>query len=163
MSEVHPDIRNVHDHVKQVLHILRTGKQDMFQLSEPQDRKNVKWVVNNYQAMRDESGNYRGANEIVLDFWPIVKKYLEMTGQKLVDDPENAVDTGASASVAEDDDTSADATPDTNASASVAEETPVEEPAADTDASASVADDEGSANDQPENDEPDTGASASVK
>lgn len=163
LSKVHPDIRNVHDHVKQVLHILRTGKQDMFQLSEPQDRKNVKWVVNNYQAMHDESGNYRGTNEIVLDFWPIVKKYLEMTGQKLVDDPDNAVDTGASASVSEDDEESADTTPDTNASASVAEETPVEEPATDTDASASVADDEGTANDQPENDEPDTGASASVK
>ena len=160
---MHPDVRNVHDHVKQVLHILRTGKQDMFQLSEPQDRKNVKWVVNNYQAMHDESGNYRGTNEIVLDFWPIVKKYLEMTGQKLVDDPDNAVDTGASASVSEDDETSADTTPDTNASASVAEETPVEEPATDTDASASVADDEGTANDQPENDEPDTGASVSVK
>ena len=78
-------------------------------------------------------------------------------------DPDNAVDTGASASVSEDDEASADTTPDTNASASVAEETPVEEPATDTDASASVADDEGTANDQPENDEPDTGASASVK
>ena len=154
LSMVHPDIRNVHDHVKQVVHTLRTGKMDMFQLAEPIDRKNVKWVVNNYQAIHDEDGNYRGINEIVLDFWPIVQKYLEMTGQKLVDDPDNKVDTGASASVKEDDQPAVSAQPtvDTGASASVSEDTTPDEtetpvvapmaksaaPMADTGASASV-------------------------
>lgn len=149
LSEVHLDIRNVHDHVKQVIHTLRTGKQDLFQLAEPVDKKNVKWVVNNYQAMHDEAGNFRGVNEIVLDFWPIVEKYLAMTGQKLVDDPANQVDTGASASV------KADATPSPAPSI----------PAADTGASASV-----SADEQPAPSTPapsatpnvDAGASASV-
>ncbi|MBM6754624.1 NAD(P)H-dependent oxidoreductase [Lactobacillus alvi] len=155
LSMVHPDVRNVFDHVKQVVHTLRTGKTDMFQLAEPVDRKNIKWVVNNYQAIRDEDGNYRGINEIVLDFWPIVQKYLEMTGQKLVDDPNNKVDTGASASVKEDD--------------QPAKAAPAQ-PAADTGASASVSDDASASQPaptqtptQPATPTADTGASASVE
>ncbi len=171
MSAVHPDVRNVHDHVKQVIHNLRTGKMDLFQLAEPVDKKNVKWVVNNYQAMHDEDGNFRGVNEIVLDFWPIVKKYLEMTGQKLVDDPNNKVDANASASV-KDDQGSAPAAPaaDTGASASVSEDSaPAPEPApsVDTGASASTKDEETPAPATPSpapvvNTPTDTGASASV-
>lgn len=164
LSTVHPDVRNVHDHVKQVLHLLRTKQMDLFQLSEPQDKKNVKWVVNNYQRMEDEDGNYRGTNEIVLDFWPIVKKYLEMTGQKLIDDPDNQVDTGASASVSDDKDSKP--TPDTAASASVSDESADQEAQADTSASASVSEDDSSNSDGDNNDQngdADTGASASVK
>lgn len=155
LNAVHPDVRNVLDHVKQVIHMLRTGKTDMFQLAEPQDQKNKNWVVNNYQAIRDDADNYRGVNEIVLDFWPVVKKYLEMTGQKLVDDPDNPVDTGASVSVKDDSKPRAD----TEASASVSEE-PDPTPAPDTDASASVSD--AGQNDDSVG-EADAGASASIK
>ncbi len=51
-----------------------------------------------YKAMHDEAGNYRGINEWVVDLWPIVKYYLETTGQKLIPDPDNQVSavTGAS-------------------------------------------------------------------
>jgi NAD(P)H-dependent FMN reductase len=168
MSVVHPDVRNVHDHVKQVVHTLRTGKTDLFQLAEPVDKKNVKWVVNNYQAIHDDENVYRGINEIVFDFWPVVKKYLEMTGQKLVDDPNSKVDANANASAKEETSTKPIAEPvaaDTEASASSTEEetstapAPVSQapatqaPAMDTSASASE--------DAPEEPEVDTDASAS--
>lgn len=141
MSAVHPDKRNVHDHVKQVIHTLRTGKTDMFQLAEPVDKKNVKWVVNNYQAIHDEDNIYRGINEIVIDFWPIVKKYLEMTGQTLVDDPNSKVDANASASESETESQPAPApatqAPAVDADASASEEDAPAQPEVDADASAS--------------------------
>lgn len=166
LAKVHPDVRNVHDHVKQVIHMLRTGKTDRFQLAEPVDQKNVKWVVNNYQAIHDDHDLYRGVNEIVIDFWPIVKKYLEMTGQALVDAPQGTaapttastpapmatVDANASASTPAAQPTAAQPAPtvDADASASTpetatptaAKPTPTtpatQAPAVDTDASAST-------------------------
>lgn len=140
LAAIHPDVRNVHDHVKQVIHMLRTGKTDMFQLAEPVDKKNVKWVVNNYQAIHDESGLYRGVNEIVIDFWPIVKKYLAMTGQKLVADPAAKVAASASAS-----DEATVPTTDASAGASTTETPAPAAPATDADASASTSEDEATA------------------
>ncbi len=160
MSAVHPDKRNVHDHVKQVIHTLRTGKTDMFQLAEPVDKKNVKWVVNNYQAIHDEDNIYRGINEIVIDFWPIVKKYLEMTGQKLVDDPNSKVDANASASTKEEAATEAPAV-DASASASESETESQPAPAPATQAPAVDADASASEEDAPAQPEVDADASAS--
>ena len=158
MSAVHPDKRNVHDHVKQVIHTLRTGKTDMFQLAEPVDKKNVKWVVNNYQAIHDEDNIYRGINEIVIDFWPIVKKYLEMTGQTLVDDPNSKVDANASASTKEEAATEA---PAVDASASASESETESQPAPATQAPAVDADASASEEDAPAQPEVDADASAS--
>lgn len=160
MSAVHPDKRNVHDHVKQVIHTLRTGKTDMFQLAEPVDKKNVKWVVNNYQAIHEEDNIYRGINEIVIDFWPIVKKYLEMTGQKLVDDPNSKVDANASASTKEEAATETPAV-DASASASESETESQPAPAPATQAPAVDADASASEEDAPAQPEVDADASAS--
>lgn len=160
MSAVHPDKRNVHDHVKQVIHTLRTGKTDMFQLAEPVDKKNVKWVVNNYQAIHDEDNIYRGINEIVIDFWPIVKKYLEMTGQTLVDDPNSKVDANASASTKEEAATEAPAV-DASASASENETESQPAPAPTTQTPAVDADASASEEDAPAQPEVDADASAS--
>src|SRR5699024_11637135 len=42
-----------------------------------------KFVVHNYQAIRDEDGNYLGINEYVQDIQPIIDWYLKQTGQEL--------------------------------------------------------------------------------
>ncbi|MDO4670246.1 MAG: PAS domain-containing protein [Aerococcus sp.] len=83
LASGHPD--QVKAHVEQMIDILRTGKQDVIHL--PVRRHGAdKFVVNSYQAMHDEEGNYMGVNEYVADLKPIVDWYLEQTHQKLVED-----------------------------------------------------------------------------
>jgi hypothetical protein len=108
-----------------------------------------KYVMHYYKAMHDENGDYAGINELVLDIMPIIKKYLQRTGQKLVADPDAKADAGAGASQkAPAADAGAGASEkaapaDTEASASVDEPTP-EAPttpaATDTESSASIND-----------------------
>ena len=81
LSSVHPDIAV--EHVKQVIHALRTGESDLVGMPVPGNGPD-KHIMHYYKAMRDENGRYRGINEWVLDIMPIVKYYLETTGQKLV-------------------------------------------------------------------------------
>lgn len=80
-----------------VVNQLRSGKTDLVKMSVPGNGPTRHWM-HYYKAMHDEAGNYRGINEWVVDLWPIVKYYLETTGQKLIPDPENVVSavTGAS-------------------------------------------------------------------
>lgn len=107
LVDCHPDKPQVLEHVKQVLHLLRSGKREMVQLPAGYNPEKPEMVIDNYIAMHDEAGNYRGTNEVVLDFWPIVQKYLELSGKKIVDDSDanndvdrdDGADTGASASV----------------------------------------------------------------
>lgn len=95
MDSVHPDRAKVG--VKHVIHQLRTRETDLVQMPVPGNKINEKHIMHYYKGMYDENGKYRGVNEWVLDLWPIVKSYLEMTGQKLVKD-ENAPDVTSGAS-----------------------------------------------------------------
>ncbi|GEK27814.1 NADPH-dependent oxidoreductase [Furfurilactobacillus siliginis] len=128
MSSVHPG-RAV-KHVKQVINALRTGKTDLVKMPVPGNTPD-RFIMHYYKAMRDADNQYKGINEWVLDLAPIVKYYLEATGQQLVADPNAKVDatSGASAKGAE--------KPDATASASVEEAKP-EETATDATTSASV-------------------------
>ncbi|KRK39068.1 NAD(P)H-dependent oxidoreductase [Loigolactobacillus bifermentans] len=146
LESVHP--KRAVKHVKQVIHALRTGKTPMVQMPVPGNTAD-KYVMHYYKAMHDENGDYAGINELVLDIMPIVKKFLQRTGQKLVADPDAKADTGAGASqkapVADADAGASEkaAPADTEASASVDEpapEAPAKPAATDTESSASIND-----------------------
>ncbi|WP_146924664.1 NAD(P)H-dependent oxidoreductase [Alkalibacterium kapii] len=79
-----------------VVQQLRAGNQDVVRIHVPTHGPD-KFVVHNYQAMHDEEGNYRGINEYILDFKPIVDWYLKQTGLKL----EGDIDATSGASQAE--------------------------------------------------------------
>lgn len=83
LSSVHPD-RAV-KHVKQVIHALRTGDSDLVAMPVPGNGPD-KHIMHYYKGMHDENGRYRGVNEWVVDIMPIIKYYLDSTGQKLVVD-----------------------------------------------------------------------------
>ena len=93
--------------VEWVVQQLRSGATDCVRVNVPTHGPD-KYVVHNYQAIHDEEGNYKGINEYILDFKPIVEWYLKQTGQTLVGDvdavssastKDDAVDTVSSASV----------------------------------------------------------------
>lgn len=110
MADCHP--KRAIPHVQQVIHMLRTGKTDLFKLPVPGNGPE-KYIMHYYQAMHDAKGEYKGINEFVLDILPIVKYYLAHTGQVLAKDPNAKADaiSGASAK-------SADAKPDSVSGAS---------------------------------------------
>ncbi|MYV16600.1 NAD(P)H-dependent oxidoreductase [Furfurilactobacillus milii] len=91
MSMVHP-ARAV-KHVKEVIHMLRTGQTDEVKMPVPGNGPD-KYILHSYRAMRDSENKYLGINEYVEDLMPMIKWYLAKTGQKLVDDPDAV--TGAS-------------------------------------------------------------------
>jgi len=99
MADCHP--KRAIPHVQQVIHMLRTGKTDLFKLPVPGNGPD-KYVMHYYQAMHDAKGEYKGINELVLDIMPIVKYYLAHTGQVLAKDPNAKTDavSGASAKAA---------------------------------------------------------------
>lgn len=78
-----------------VIQQLRTGKQDRVTVKVPTHGPD-KFVVHNYQAIRDTEGNYLGINEYVQDIQPIIDWYLKQTGQELTGG--SADDTGSGAS-----------------------------------------------------------------
>jgi len=127
MADCHP--KRAIPHVQQVIHMLRTGKTDVFKLPVPGNGPE-KYIMHYYQAMHDAKGEYKGINEFVLDILPIVKYYLAHTGQVLAKDPNAKADaiSGASAK-------SADAKPDSvsGASADAEPEQPDEVSAASAD------------------------------
>ena len=125
MADCHP--KAAIPHVQQVVHMLRTGKTDLFKLPVPGMGPD-KYIMHYYQAMHDEQGGYRGINEFVLDLMPIVKYYLEHTGQVLAKDPNAKADavSGASSHAAAE-----KAKPDDVSGASADTEKPAEKPAAD--------------------------------
>lgn len=139
MSEVHP--QRAMNGVKRVINQLRYNKTDLVKMPVPGNKVNEKWLMHYYKRMADEEGKFRGINEWVLDIWPIVAQYLEMTGQKLVADPNAKVDAhgGASGKPASPSVEANQTDTDAGASDSDSEETsaPVAEPAVDTNAGAS--------------------------
>ena len=68
--------------VEWVIQQLRSSRQDVVRVHVPTHGPD-KFVVHNYQAMHDEEGNYKGINEYILDFKPIVDWYLKQTGLTL--------------------------------------------------------------------------------
>lgn len=78
--------------VEWVIQQLRSGRQDVVRVHVPTHGPD-KFVVHNYQAMHDEEGNYKGINEYILDFKPIVDWYLKQTGLTLAGE----IDAGSSA------------------------------------------------------------------
>ncbi|MQS96553.1 NAD(P)H-dependent oxidoreductase [Companilactobacillus halodurans] len=97
LDKVHPDIKRVIKHVKQVINELRTGKSDLVSMPVPGDEEKSH-VMHYYKAMHDEDNNYKGVNEWAVDLKPIVDYYLQATGQKLVADPNSQVDATSGAS-----------------------------------------------------------------
>lgn len=93
LGTCHPDY--THKNVKWVISQLRSGKQDLVRVHVPTHGPD-KYVVHNYQAIRDDEGNYMGINEYVLDLKPTIDWYLQQTGQELVGG--NDTVSGASAS-----------------------------------------------------------------
>lgn len=91
LGRSHPN--KVHENVKYLIKELRLGTMDAFHVNVATHGSD-KYVVHNYQAIRDEKGNYVGMNEYIHDLKPIIDWYLRETGQKLVKD----VDAVASAS-----------------------------------------------------------------
>lgn len=43
-------------------------------------------MVASFKGMRDKNDNYAGVTEWIVDLLPIINRYLEQTGQKLVPD-----------------------------------------------------------------------------
>lgn len=80
LAQCHPE--RTYTGVAWVIQQLRTGKQDRITVQVPTHGPD-KFVVHNYQAMRDEDGNYMGINEYVQDIKPIIDWYLKQTGQEL--------------------------------------------------------------------------------
>lgn len=81
LGACHPD--RTHKNVKWVISQLRSGKQDIVRVHVPTHGPD-KYVVHNYQAIRDDEGNYMGINEYIMDIKPTVDWYLQQTGQELV-------------------------------------------------------------------------------
>lgn len=89
LDQVHPHVRDVIPTVKKVVYALRNkvDGQDAVEMPIPSGSVS-KFILHHYKRVEDEDGNYRGIYEWVQDLYPIVKYYLEATGQKLVDDPD---------------------------------------------------------------------------
>lgn len=89
LDEVHPHVRDVIPTVKKVVYALRHKVDGHDAVEMPIPSGNVKkFILHHYKRIEDENGEYRGIYEWVQDLYPIVKYYLEATGQKLVDDPD---------------------------------------------------------------------------
>lgn len=113
----HPDY--THKNVSYVIQQLRANNMDVVRVHVPTHGPD-KFVVHNYQGLRDEDGTYLGINEYVQDIQPVIDWYLKQTGQKLV----GGVDTDAvsSASVTDadtDKDINTDSDTDATSSASI--------------------------------------------
>lgn len=80
LANCHPE--RTYTGVAWVIQQLRTGKQDRVTVQVPTHGPD-KFVVHNYQAIRDKDGNYLGINEYVQDIQPIIDWYLKQTGQEL--------------------------------------------------------------------------------
>lgn len=98
IAELHP--AGGHERVEMLIQQLRTGKIDSFPIHVPTHGPD-KFVVHNYKAIRDKTGDYLGVNEYVLDLQPIIDWYLKQTNQELVGGP--FVDAISSASTKDDD------------------------------------------------------------
>lgn len=81
IAKLHPE--GGHERVKMLIQQLRSGKTDTFQIHVPTHGPD-KYVVHNYQAVKDKTGNYLGVNEYVLDLQPIINWYLKQSNQELV-------------------------------------------------------------------------------
>lgn len=81
LGTCHPD--HTHKNVKWVISQLRPGKQDVVRVHVPTHGPD-KFIVHNYQAIRDYDGNYMGINEYIHDLKPIIDWYLQQTGQELI-------------------------------------------------------------------------------
>ncbi|EEI71327.1 NAD(P)H-dependent oxidoreductase [Lentilactobacillus hilgardii] len=118
LSLVHP--KRAIQGVKSVIHALRTGKTDMVKMPVPGNGPD-KYIMHFYKAMHDEKGEYVGINEFVLDIMPIIKWYLNKTGQKLAADPNAKVDANTGAS-SKDDEAADNSATDADTSASTHDE-----------------------------------------
>ncbi len=94
LAECHPEAAL--KGVEWVIQTLRAGRQDLVRVHVPTGDE--KFLVHNYQAMKNDDGEYMGINEYIIDLKPWVDFYLQQTNQALVGD----VDAKSSASVVDD-------------------------------------------------------------
>lgn len=88
-------------YVEKTIQVLRSGMKDIIRVPSSSNGPD-EFVVENYQAMRDVEGNFRGINEYILDIKPIVDWYLKKTGQR-IEESDKQTDATASASTTKDD------------------------------------------------------------
>lgn len=79
LTEVHKS--SSMPHVQAIMDYAKTGK--TYRLIRPSDEV---YMVASFKDMRDKNGNYAGVTEWIVDLLPIINRYLEQTGQKLVPD-----------------------------------------------------------------------------
>lgn len=94
LAACHPESK--HKSVQWVIQQLRSGASDVIHVHVPTHGPD-KFVVHNYQAIRDYEGNYAGINEYIHDLKPTIDWYLKQTGQELIGAKSDAV-SGASKS-----------------------------------------------------------------
>ena len=81
LAKCHPESK--HGSVQWVIQQLRSGASECISVNVPTHGPD-KYVVHNYQAIRDYEGNYIGINEYIHDLKPTIDWYLQQTGQELV-------------------------------------------------------------------------------
>ena len=120
LAKCHPESK--HGSVQWVIQQLRSGASECISVNVPTHGPD-KYVVHNYQAIRDYEGNYIGINEYIHDLKPTIDWYLQQTGQELVGSKTDSV----SSATATDSVSSATANDSTTDSVSSASQTnPVE-------------------------------------
>lgn len=93
IAKLHP--AGGHERVEMLIQQLRSGKIDSFPIHVPTHGAD-RFVVHNYKAIRDKTGDYLGVNEYVLDLQPTIDWYLTQTNQELVGGPSVDAVSGAS-------------------------------------------------------------------
>ena len=93
LAKCHPEA--AYKNVEWVISKLRAREIDIFRVKVPSNDPD-KFIVHNYQAMRDDDGVFLGINEYVQDLKPIIDWYLVQTSQELVGGEVDGV-SGASA------------------------------------------------------------------
>ncbi|MBG9985975.1 NAD(P)H-dependent oxidoreductase [Facklamia sp. DSM 111018] len=102
LGDCHP--KATHQTVKWIISQLRSGLQDVIKVYDSSHGPD-KFVVNTYQAVRNDIGEYLGINEYVQDILPLIDWYLQQSRQELV----SGTDTLSGASVSSNADTTSSA------------------------------------------------------
>ncbi|MGX7351740.1 NADPH-dependent FMN reductase [Enterococcus canis] len=137
LAKCHPE--KAYKNVEWVIQQLRSGKQDVVRVHVPKHGPE-KYIVHNYQAIRDAYGTYMGINEYILDFKPIIDWYLQQTGQQLVGDVDATSSASKKESASAVDATSSASKKEAPEAAPKAAAAPVAKPAVDATSSASKKD-----------------------
>lgn len=85
-AEVEKDVDNGRQ--KEIIDNLSTQKQKEIHIADETNTR-TRFIVDTYRPIFDKDRNFTGISEQIQDIYPLVEYYLQKTGQKLVDDPDN--------------------------------------------------------------------------